>query len=73
MCEVGGIPQLKTSKKDKKFTVLGLTCLSGEPLMCVIIIQGVRPKDNTTIGIDLFKKMEKKGKVDDPVFFVSNS
>ena len=41
--------------------------------MCVIIIQGVQPKDSTTIGIDLFKKMEEKGKVDDPDFFVNNS
>ena len=57
MCEVGGIPHSKTCKKDKQFAVLGLTCLSGELLMCIIIIQGVQPKDSTTIGIDLFKKI----------------
>ena len=37
VCGRGKVPQKKSSKKDKHFTLLGLTLLTGEPLMCVII------------------------------------
>ena len=58
VCEIGSIPQQKMSEKDKKFTVLGLTCLDGKPLMCVIIIKGKKENKLNKVGIDIFKLSE---------------
>jgi hypothetical protein len=44
--------QLKASKKDKRFTVLGLTCFSGEPLMCVVIVDAKHRDIFIELGID---------------------
>ena len=44
MCEVGAIPQMKVSTKDKHFTLLGFTTLSGEAVMCLLILTGVNEK-----------------------------
>ena len=38
----GMVPQLKSNAKDKHYTVLGLTALSGDPVMCVVIFAGTR-------------------------------
>jgi len=46
------VSQLKSSKKDKKFTVVGLTALTGEPVMCVIIIEGTTRQVEVELGID---------------------
>ena len=40
LCELGVIPQEKLIRNNKHFTLLGLTLLIGEPLMCVIIFAG---------------------------------
>ena len=40
------------SKKDKKFTVLGLTTFSGDPVMCVVIIDGKTRDVFMELGID---------------------
>ena len=44
--------QIKASKKDKRFTVLGLTCFSGDPVMCVVIIDAKNRDIFTELGID---------------------
>ena len=36
----GECPRLNSSKKSKRFTVLGVTALTGQPVMCVIIFEG---------------------------------
>ena len=41
-CEVGKTSQQKVSIDDKHFTVLGLTALSGVPVMCIVIFPGIR-------------------------------
>jgi hypothetical protein len=38
VCEVGCEGQSQASKNEKHFTVLGLTLLNGDPLMCVVIV-----------------------------------
>ena len=41
--------------------------------MCITIIQGVQPKDSTSIGIDMFTNIEQeKGEMNDSDFFVNN-
>ena len=50
----GKVPQNKSLKKDKHFTLLGLNLLTGEPLMCVIIFEGKQNCDMVEIGIDPF-------------------
>jgi hypothetical protein len=44
--------QIKASKKDKRFTVLGLTCFSGEAVMCVVIIDAKMRDIYAETGID---------------------
>ena len=48
------IPTKKSVKKDKHFTFLGLTLLTGDPLMCVVIFSGEKKKDLTELGVDPF-------------------
>jgi len=52
ICETGYVPQLKASKRDKHFTLLGLTTFAGTPLMCVVIIQGKNRIPQVETGID---------------------
>ena len=42
LCELGVIPQDKSSRNNKHFTLLGINLLSGEPIMCVVIFTGKR-------------------------------
>ena len=42
LCERNVTPQSKTSNKDKRFTLMGLTTLTGKPLMCCVIFKGVK-------------------------------
>ena len=44
MCEVGSVPQLKVSTKDRHFTLFGFKNLKGEPMMCLLILAGVKQK-----------------------------
>ena len=53
MCEVGAVPQLKVSTKDKHFTLLGFTNLKGEAVMCLLILAGVEQKFEVETGIDM--------------------
>jgi hypothetical protein len=52
ICAKGQVCQEKASKKDKRFTVLGLTCFSGDPLMCVIIIDAKTRDLFARLGVD---------------------
>ena len=38
--ERGTVPQKKSSTRSKKFTMIGLTVFTGEPVMCILIIEG---------------------------------
>jgi hypothetical protein len=42
VCDVNDEPKTLSTKRDKHFTCLGLTLLSGEPLMCVVIVDAKR-------------------------------
>ncbi len=44
--------QQKVSNKVKKFTVLGLTAFSGDPVMCVVIVDGKQRDVFIELGID---------------------
>ena len=66
--------QIKSSNKDKHFTVLGLTACTGEPVMCVIIFAGEKRDIQVEMGIDSFASIEVKGKVsDDNYDFMTNN
>ena len=71
MCEKGTIPQIKISEGDKHFTLLGLTLLSGEALMCVVIFSGKRRNTMVETGIDMFA--EEFGQVSDRDYILKNS
>ena len=51
ICAIGDEPRQLTARRDKHFTVLGLTLASGEPLMCVVLIQGKRHDVAVEAGI----------------------
>jgi hypothetical protein len=64
----------KASKKGRHFTCLGLTSLSGDPVMCVVIIDG-KTDDllvRTGVDMDCGKYYEKEGEEDDDDIFVKN-
>jgi hypothetical protein len=42
ICEKGDEPKTPSSKKEKHFTCLGLTSLSGEQVMCVVIVDSMK-------------------------------
>ena len=43
ICERGKIPQRKINTKEKHYTVLGLTAISGNLVMCITIFSGEQP------------------------------
>ena len=53
MCEIGTVPQNKVSHNDRHFTVLGFTALDGSPVLCVIIIAGVKQLYEVETGLDM--------------------
>jgi len=53
LCAKGSISQKKASTKDTHFTTLGLNLLTGEPLMCVVMIQGILIKADYWTGVDM--------------------
>ena len=71
LTETGTIPQRKISTKNKHYTVLGLTLLSGDSFMCVVIMAGERPKAEVQSGIDMFVTAE--GNVTDDDYFEKNT
>ena len=53
LCEKGCIAQIKATRKNKHFTVIGLTNLLGEPTCYVVIIEGKEKLFDIRNGIDL--------------------
>ena len=71
ICSVGMTPQQKACTKEKHFTLLGITALNGDPVMCVIIFAGKRENKLYECGMDVFA--EQIGEVGDEDFFEKNS
>jgi hypothetical protein len=71
ICGKDYIPRLKASKKEKHFTLLGLTTFTGSPLMCVVIIQGKNRIPEVETGIDTSVE-EHVGSYDDIDFMKKN-
>ena len=67
ICGKETIPQIKASTNDKHFTLLGLTALNGDPVMCVLIIEGKRESRLQECGMDIFA--QKIGEMTDDNFF----
>ena len=40
LCVKGYIAQIKSTRKSKRFTVIGITNLLGEPICFIVIIEG---------------------------------
>ena len=51
--ERGKIPRRKVKTKDKHYTVLGLTSISGKTVMCIVISAGETPRTITETGLEL--------------------
>ena len=71
VCAKGTVPQEKINTKDKHWTLLGLTALNGDAIMCVAIFAGKRPQAVVETGYDVFATQE--GKVSEESFFDRNS
>ena len=54
LCRKGTVPFQKVSHKDKHFTVMGFTLLTGKPVMCAVIISGNVMRGDIETGIDVF-------------------
>ena len=53
---IGKIPQEKLSTRNRRFTMIGLTAFTGEPVMCILILEGENPKGSIEVGIDISVK-----------------
>ena len=51
---------INSTKKSKRFTVLGLTALTGDPLMCVVIFEGKERNPLLESGIDVFHPLSQQ-------------
>ena len=71
VCAKGMVPQTKANTKDKHWTMLGLTALNGQPVMCIIIFAGKREQAIVETGMDIFA--EQVGEVSDKDYFANNS
>ena len=71
LTEKGRVPQKKTSTRNRKFTMIGLTALTGVPVMCIIILEGKRPNGSIEAGIDI--TIQPKGAPSDHDFILKNS
>jgi len=67
----GQVAQRKISTKDKHYTLLGLTLLTGDPLICVVIMAGDNPKPKVETGIDFF--VEQIGASTDRDYIINNT
>jgi len=67
----GQVAQRNISTKDKHYTLLGLILLTGEPLICVVIMAGDNPKPEVETGIDFFA--EQIGASTDRDYIINNT
>ena len=70
LCERSCTPQQKVSSKDKHYTILGLTVLTSEHVICVVIFAGKRNNALWELGLDLEIEVEGDARDDD---FVQNN
>ena len=49
----GRVAYRKFCKADRKFTLIGLTSLDGQPVMCIVIIQGTQVNCSAEVGIGI--------------------
>ena len=70
-CKTGKMPQQNSNTKIKHYTLLGLTALSGKPIMCCVIFSGKNENILCETGFDM--NAEFVGSPDDPGFFENNS
>ena len=68
---VGNVPKLQTSTRNRRFTMIGLTAFTGEPKMCIIILEGKYPKGHIEAGIDI--SVTPTGDNTKPEFILNNS
>ena len=71
LTEKGTIGQRKTSNRSRKFTLIGLTNFSGEPVMCLLILEGKLPNGAIEAGIDI--RVQPEGTTTDHDFILKNS
>ena len=70
-CENGMVPQIKASHSNERhFTTLGFTNLRGEPVLCLVIIAGMREMYEIETGIDV--EADAIGDPTDPDYFEKN-
>ena len=66
----GHVPMKKISTNDRRFTLIGLTAFTGEPVMCGLILEGKRPNPSIEAGIDI--RISPNGSDSDPDFIMNN-
>ena len=71
ICERGMTPQEKINIKDKHYTLLGITALTGKSVMCIVIFSGIQTNAMVDIGLDL--TAETLGNETDDDVFGKNS
>ena len=71
LAEKGTTAQRKTSTRNRKFTMIGLTSFTGEPVMCVLILEGKLPNGAIEAGVDI--QVKPNGKTTDSDFILKNS
>ena len=69
--ERGYVAQEKASTHSRKFTMIGFTALTGDPVMCVLIFEGKRPNGSIEAGIDI--TIKPNGSPSDPDYVEINS
>ena len=53
----GATQNVRVSTKDCHFTVMGVIALTGDPMMCVLVLKGVREEGCVEIGLDKFAEV----------------
>ena len=71
LCGKKHVPKKKISTKSKKFTMIRLTALAGDPMMCVLIIEGKTPNGSVESGIDFI--VMPSGEPSDEDYIIRNS
>ena len=66
----GQVPMKTISTNDKRFTLIGLIAFNGEPVMCILILEGKGPNPSIEAGIDI--RISPNGSDSDPDFILKN-
>ena len=71
LCKREMTPQENINTKDKHYTLLGITTMTGEPVVCIVICSSIQPNAMVETGLDLMA--ETIGSAIDDNFFEKNS